>query len=392
MFRLGRAADALSLLCVLLCATACHWQGSQHANAPSSGTQTNTTATLGPVPDFAPLAEVRWHVSLTSLAPDLPALLTRLLGSAAVEEDDGPAEDGSLVWMRDYHPMLARQANGETKTVAYLAENWTRTSLLNRRRVGKATWARADQHVPLIHENGNLVTNGTLVFVSDRILDDNAVERSDPGLRASGYRPRTEAEVVGLLAAAVGRPRRDVIVLPSLPLEETQHVDVWLMFIDAQTLIVPKVHPEGIARLAVEEQPNAEAVAEFLDGQARDLARRGLRIVRLPMLPPIYPVAQDASADPTDAEALFLTPANGLLIAHGGKRVVILPEFDMQEIAPEMADLQAAYELIWEAELATYDWTVEFVDGTGLVRQLGLVRCVTAPIPEAVEQGPPRRR
>ena len=53
----------------------------------------------------------------------------------------------------------------------------------------------------------------------------------------------------------------------------------------------------------------------------------------------------------------------------------------MEAIAPDMVDLQQAYALIWEAEFAVHDWTVEFVDGTTLVRQLGLVRCVTAPIP-----------
>lgn len=342
-------------------------------------------ATVGPVPDFAPLDEVRWHASLEMLAPDLPPLLTRLLGAAAVEESAEPDADRSLVWMRDYHPMLVRQANGETKTVAYLAENPTRTRLLNRRRIGKVAHAPADQHVPLIHENGNLVTNGRLVFISDRIFQENAVERDDVVLAASGYRQRSPIEVVGLLAAALGRPRRDIIVLPSLPLEETQHVDVWLMFIDESTLIVPQVLPEGITRLPPDERPAAEAVATFLDAQARDLGVHDLRIVRLPMLPPIIVTATDASEEPSDAEALFLTPANGLLIAHGGTRVAVLPQFDMQALAPDMVDLQTAYEGIWEAELATYDWTVEFVDGTTLVRQLGLVRCVTAPIPR-VEQ------
>jgi hypothetical protein len=382
MLRYVRAAESVLLLCMLLVGTACHWSGTQQPNAPSSGAWAGVKPAVGPVPDFAPLDEVRWHASLTTLAPDLPPLLKRLLGAAAIEEDDGPYEDGSLVWMRDYHPMLVRQSNGETKTVAYLAENQARSRLLNRRRTGKAARSPADHYLPLIHENGNLVTNGKLVLVSDRIFTDNAVDRSDWALRASGYRPRSASDVVTLLAGAVGRPRRDIVVLPSLPLEETQHVDVWLMFLDENTLIVPQVHPEGVARLPPDEQPGAEEVATFLDVQARNLARRDLRIVRLPMLPPVIVVATDASEDPADSEALFLTPANGLLITHDGKRVVILPDFDMQVIAPDMADLQAAYALIWEAELATHDWTVEFVDGTVLVQQLGLVRCVTAPIPQ----------
>ena len=369
----GRATGPLLVLCLLFVGSACQGPSAQPPDARSPEPQPSAGAAAGPVPDFAILDEVRWHASLATLAPGLPPLLTRILGVAAIEEDDGPYEDGSLIWMRDYHPMLVRQANGETRTVAYLAQSQARTTLLNRRRIGEARHALADQQVPLIHENGNLVTNGRLVFVSDRILEENAAERTDAALGASGY-----------------RPRRDIIVLPSLPLEETQHVDVWLMFIDERTLIVPQVHEEGVARLTPDERPGAEAVATFLDTQARALARRGLRVVRLPMLPPIIVPANDASQEPRDSEALFLTPANGLLIAHGGKRVVVLPEFDMQALAPHLDDLQHAYERAWEAELAAHGWTVEFVDGTNLVRQLGLVRCVTAPFPQILRSSPPR--
>lgn len=382
MLRCVRAVGPLLLLCLVFAGSGCHWPGSQQPNA--SSTEPASESLAGPVPDFAALTEVRWHSSLVPLAPDLPTLLTRLLGAAAVEEDDGPVDDGSLVWMRDYHPMLVRRASGEMMTVAYLAENHARSTLLNRRRIGRAAHFPADQVVPLIHENGNLVTNGRQVFVSERLLEDNMVERDDPTLRAAGYRPRSSAEVIALLAAAVGRPKRDVIVVPSLPLEETQHVDVWLMFLDERTAIVPQVHEEAIERLAANDQPGADAVARFLDTQARALTARGLQIVRLPMLPPLTAITPETSEDPAGRDALFLTPANGVLVAHGGKRVAVLPEFDMTEVAPDMADLQAEYEQAWATELAALDWTVEFVDGTTLVRYLGLLRCVTAPFPARV--------
>lgn len=385
MRRWGLSASLLLMLLGLaLFGAACHRPGGpQQPEEPVEPSAQPGDSTVGPIPDFAALDEVRWHASLEAVAPDLPPLLTRLLGPAAVQEDDGPEDDGSLIWMRDYHPMLVRRANGETTTVAYLAESQNRTKLLNRRRASGVAHVPADQIVPLIHENGNLVTNGRLVFVSERLLEDNAMEREDPALRAAGYKARSGAEVVALLAAALGRHRRDVVVLPSLPLEETQHVDVWLMFLDERTAVVPKVHREVIQRLPQPARPGARAVATFLDTQAEELSRRDLRVVRLPMLPPISVIPTDHSEDPTDTEALFLTPANGLLIAHGGKRVVVLPEFDLQDDAPDLADLQRAYELEWEAELAVHGWTVLFVDGTTLVRHLGLVRCVTAPIPRA---------
>lgn len=336
--------------------------------------------TAGPIPDFAPLDEVRWHVSVDTLAPDLPVLLKHLMGRAAIEDDAGPEEDGSLVWMRDYHPILVRRTPGALTTLAYLSESPARTALLNRQRRGAAE-GPADQRVPIIHENGNLVTNGRLVFVSERILEDNAVERDDPALRAAGYRARGEADVIGLLSAAIGRPARDVIIVPSLPLEETQHVDVWLMFLDARTAVVPRVHAEAISLLPAEHRAGAEEVAEFLDEQAYALRRRRLRVIRLPMLPPLTVPAEDTSEDPGDLEALFLTPANSLLVARDGRRDVILPAFDVQSIAPRFADLQANYEAIWADRLAALGWTAWFVDGTALVRQLGLLRCVTAPVP-----------
>ncbi len=321
----------------------------------------------GPVPDFAPVAAITTHASLAELVPELPRTLSALLGPRhAVAAASG--DDTTLLWMRDYQPLYVRRADGSLAALRSLSPN------PNRMRPTTA----GERVLPLLHENGNLVSTGRTVFVTDRLLEDNA--RPLPELAARGYRPRKPAEVLKILARAVGRPLRDVVVLPPLPREATGHVDLYLMALGPKTLLVPEVRDEAIALLGDEEEEAlALDVRNFLDDQAARLTKRGFTVRRLPMMPPLLMPSVEADADERDM--VVYSPTNAVLVRTADVAAVVLPSFDAPDRAEPWRALIREYERTWAEFFRERGWAPRFVDATLLGRYLGLFRCVTAMVP-----------
>lgn len=113
----------------------------------------------GPVADYERLAGVVLHQQTDEMAPELRPLLTQLLGrslhvatweAASPDPDDPDEPDHSLRWVRDYHPIYARDRRGALFAIRYLSENPNRSEFDARRRPGMAwlpgrdggTWVR----------------------------------------------------------------------------------------------------------------------------------------------------------------------------------------------------------------------------------------------------------
>jgi hypothetical protein len=369
----------------------------------------------GPVPDFEPVRAVVTHRQLVDIQPELSTVLTTLLGPQhLVERFSGPAplvltgrqppgvDDESLLWVRDYQPIFVRTADGELKMVRYLAENPNRARYLPARGEASARpdgsyryfdlpgtsrggrWLRTEA-LPLIHENGNLVSSGKLVFLTDLIFDQNVEDLSEPHLRAAGYRPRSEAEVKRLLAKALERPQHQLVVLPSMPGEDTGHVDMYLLALDEHTMVIPEIRDEALDDEMLSEQTRGfvPAAQRFLEERAAELEALGLEVVRLPMLPPMAMTEEPAGDGEGTSEPgmLVLSPTNALLLPVVGARTVLLPYFDVSEFPLVFRRLDATYRRIWAERFRAHGWIPVTVEATQLALGQGLLRCASYPVP-----------
>ncbi len=373
----------------------------------------------GPVPDYGVLDSVWTHPQLMSLAPQFAHSLTRLLGErhhveryvppppdAALSDEDASSdgempdwqahdgqtldrEDDSLVWMRDYQPIYLRRADGGITVLRYLHPNPNRSGYL-------PLWhpiadpfppghgdARGDAPrfatLPLLHENGNLVVAGRFALLTDLIIEDNALDDDRPHLIAAGYRGRSPADVISTLARAFERDPSEIVILPRMPEEQTGHVDLFVMALSDTVVMVPEIRFEalGTGDLAVDPEL-AEDVQRFLDDVAVRLKRLGLEVVRLPMVPPLL---LDSVEPDEPQDAVFYSPANGLLLRTGEMSRVLLPTADLRGVAPGLAALQRRYERQWARVFRSRGWTPTRVDAGELARYLGLFRCVSQVVP-----------
>lgn len=349
--------------------------------------------TPGPIPDFAPMSVIATHEDLSDMAPGLLPALQLELGRGHVVVDrrqvrahdpeltEVEALDDTLVWKRDYQPIYVRDHRGKVTALHYLADNPNRV----RAPTHHDTQVR-ERVMPLVHENGNLVTTGRFVFVTDQILEENAEARGDRHLLEHGYRARRPDEVLRVLSKHLLRPVGDIVVLPTMPYEATGHVDLFLLPLDEDTVMVPIIEGKAMALIAEERVRHiAQVIRVFLDEQASYLRDLGLEVLRLPMIPPamgVYPEDDDAATDGL-FELLVFSPANALLANVGGRRHVFLPGFDDVAELPALAEEARGYTTRWQDAFRDRGWAPHVVDASALVAYLGLFRCVTAAIPEA---------
>ncbi len=350
----------------------------------------------GPIPDYEPVAHIYTHMRVDMLSEALPELLTELVGDVHTVEDYDPppppdevdeTTDRSLVWLRDYQPIYVRRANGRLKLLRYLSENPNRAVYMpldaERAAIELHTGQAPDiETLPLLHENGNLVAMGRFIFVTERLLEQNAEPHEEPHLLQAGYEPRDPDAVLALLAEAFERPVADIVVLPRLPGELTGHVDLFLMALDEKTVVVPQIRAEALALggTVAGEAEMAVAVQRFLDEVADRLDQLELDVVRLPMVAPLYlPAEYEDAGD--DWDYVYYSPANSLLVRTGLDARVLVPEVDLGDQSLALSFVERAYEGEWSAVLAAHGWTAVPVEATRLGRYLGLLRCVSATEP-----------
>ena len=367
-------------------------------------------AAPGPVADTAPLAAVVTHASLRRVEPGLARRLDALLGPRHWVNRHSPCgadpgldcthwpEVGMMLWARDYAPTWVEGPGGARKALAALSQSPNRPFDLDRALVeARHPWhaplagmrtrpgGPALTWLPLMHEGGNMVTDGERVYTTERLLQDNAVPPMDPDLALRDFRPRERDDVLQRFAAAFEVPADAVVVLPELPGDETGHVDMFLMALDDGALLVPQTTTEGVTHAASgDERRLAIEASAVLDVVAMRLGRAGRRVERLPMLG-----AQLWSAKPgRRLEPVYVTPTNALLLNVDGHRRVLLPKVRLKRQPHALRALAARYEAAWMAAFKRRGYAAELVDVSRLAVRHGLMRCVTAPLPLAFAPPP----
>ncbi|MHB2021074.1 MAG: hypothetical protein ACYCW6_29410, partial [Candidatus Xenobia bacterium] len=303
------------------------------ASAAPAAPQPAETYTPGPVPDYARLNGVVVHQLLSDLCPPLLNRLRDLLGPQLFEAGTGYGgprsgfPDPNVVWVRDYHPAFVHARDGRMHVVKFESENPVRNRWDDSMYVpvqppapgmqfypicGKQ-WLQTDR-VPLRLENGNLVATGEYALLTDRVMQQNGGKSHD--------------EVLNTLANGLQMDRDKLIVLPRLPGEATGHVDLYVMALGPREVMLPQI-PDACFNVVTypHEQATGHAVQRFLDEQAKALEARGLKVDRLPMMPPTF--LHPSPDDPTGWLSHFDSPANSLLLDFGGKRHVLLPTVNL---------------------------------------------------------------
>lgn len=346
-----------------------------------------------PIAEFEPVERVVAHMQLTEVDPVLLAALQSAFSWRLLVEDleppgfeEGEDWDRAMLWVRDYWPLHVRR--GRTLVaLRYLALNPNRSEyaplLIGADEVSDGRTHLPEPQVetlPLLHENGNLVTDGRWVFVTEALVFANTVEHDEPHLRARGYHARSGEETIAVLAEAMGVSPANVVVLPPMPDEATGHVDLFLMPIAPGRVMIPEIRPEALLAREVHESADlARGTRAFLDAQAARLRTLGIRVERLPMVAPrVVPFVDEPERG---FSTVFFTPANGLLARTPEAATVLLPGFGRALTGGARAGLQARYQIEWRARFRGWGWRARFVDSTALGPYLGLLRCVTGTIP-----------
>jgi hypothetical protein len=384
--------------------------GAQAAGAPSAeGGGVPSSASLaalavGPIPDFAPLSGIITHVLAGELGGDMVNRLRERLGSSLESRGigyQGPrggygSSGGNMVWIRDYSPTYVRQADGTTQVVRFLSpvperNNYDGATYIPVRgpspehrffrkpgvTTGGGQWM-VSRTVPLDHELGNQIATGRHVFVSERLIQDNA----QPGthqMQQAGYRSRTADETTHELASAYGMADDQVVVLPRMPGEATGHVDLYMMALSPDRIMIPEVRQEALDLLGSDQEKQLGGqVRSFLDERAEQVRGLGYHVDRLPMMAPVNVVTLPSG----DLHGDFYSPANSLLQNTEQGQAVMVPTFNPQGYSEPYQQTNQRYTEEWKSFFQGAGWEPQAVDATELGKGHGLFRCITQPVPQ----------
>lgn len=333
------------------------------------------TLSIRPWADFEPVDGIVAHHTLPDISPELWHLLDELLGPQLVlSEFDGFGDtDTTLLWMRDYHPIHLRRPGGGSVMLSYLAPNQNRSRWL-------PSYWRTAEVLPLVHENGNMISLGDRVLLSSMVLDDNLASYEEAHLKGSLSEHPSEQAVVEVLARALRLSPKQVHILPPMPGEPTGHIDLYVLPLGPGRVMVPQITAEALKITPADVFVEGREAQIFLDDQARALEKLGLSVVRLPMMAPRRVFSTDE--DGVEESGLgFFSPANSLLLNQGGRRLVVVPTFErLDGVSPRWQALTRQYTDMWAKALKAEGWTPYLVDATELVPLQGFFRCLTAPL------------
>jgi hypothetical protein len=344
------------------------------------------------------------HARLAEVAPAVDHALRRALGPHYVVDradpcgaDPGVAcdrwpRDGMMLWLRDIAPVVVSAPDGRFTLLNYLSPNPNRSRypalaaqktshpLRELVELGRARLAS----LPVLHEAGNFVTNGRLVFTTELLLERNRTPNRTFDAAGTGFVPRTSDVLLRLVGDALHRRPDEIVVLPSMPGDQSHHVDMYLMALDADTLLVPQIRAEAVrAANAGAERTLALQAAAFLDGIAASLQGRGLMVERLPMVGPAFIPGRAPGGGP---QSVYDSPTNGLLLVTDRTRQVLLPSVAAHRFGPHgpaFERLLKGYEREWVNFFRRRGYEPQLVDTGGLFERSGLIRCATAVLPPA---------
>ncbi|MCC9602832.1 agmatine deiminase family protein [Stieleria sp. JC731] len=239
-------------------------------------------------------------------------------------------------WFRDDGPIIARTKSGDP---LWFDSRLTRDKRDDRLVLDalpqeiRRDWQTRVADVPIHVEGGMILSNGQGLVVASKAILENNLEY--------GF---TQQAITDQLRRMTGA--KDIAFVDWMIGEKTKHVDIFLTFVDASTVVVGQYDDAS--------NPNAG----LLDQIAKQLSHfsvdeKPLHVVRIPM------PSTSGQCFPTYTNVVF---ANGLLL------VPSYPDLAKEE--------QDRAESIYRALLP--DWDVAFVDSTQLCPNGGALHCLVS--------------
>ena len=245
------------------------------------------------------------------------------------------------MWVRDSGPNILRRSDG---TLTFLDTGYL-DGLPNDQRPKDdqiplrlaAIFKQPVVSVPMSCEGGNILSNGQGIGIT-----------TDGLIRANAHRSYETRDVGRILSDYFGF--QSWVVVPSLVGEPTSHIDIAVALTAPNVAVVSQLSP------AVDPE-NARILDRYAELLAQAQTRQGpMRVERIPM--------------PTHADGLWRSYTN-VIFANGA---ILVPTYP--DVAGTMD--QAALQLY--ARLLP-NWKVIPIDCSTLVRNHGMLRCVSANVP-----------
>lgn len=300
-----------------------------------------------------------------SFAPLRRALGDKIARVKLVKQD----VPGSVsVWSRDWSPLGARGADGRLRFLDFNyyperpADDATARSLLRILPVSRVS-------VPVYNEGGNFMNNNRGVcMMTSRVTDANAVRHftQDAIMGAD--------EIKAYYNQYAGC--RETIIFPRMPYEGTGHIDMWAKFLSDDTLIVGEIRNEIIelGGYTAAEAEKVKTMQSFLNRRASEIAKRGYKVVRIPMPAPVY-----------DGDSwMFRSYTNSLTV----NKVALVPRYTN----PYYTNLAEGGGYLDRSLIAGYEnevisiyrrlgYSFKWVDSDDVIAAGGAVHCTTMQIP-----------
>lgn len=214
------------------------------------------------------------------------------------------------------------------------------------------------EHLPIVMDGGNFMTNGETCVVSEEMWDDPESNRpKDPGFSLSDH-------VADIFELALGCRRTKIVSQIPHP-----HVDMFLKFVSKDTILVNEIEDRAMALLS---EADADAKVKIpkikveLDRIAQDLSKN-FRVIRIPM--------------PLPVNDIFFTYVNSVIV----NDTVIIPSYknpdpsrgtypDQRYYASYEEEVQKIYQ---EAGLKPV-----FLKADDLIKDGGAFHCITFHLPD----------
>lgn len=211
------------------------------------------------------------------------------------------------------------------------------------------------EHLPIVLDGGNFISNGASCIISSEIS-------VDPEIVIAGE-PPVQNFVSTVFKEALGCT--DTQIVSQIP---HPHVDMWMKFLDRETVLVNSIDPRAKAlasRLERSDQEKIEEVSRELDMTAKLLEKK-FRVVRIPM--------------PLPVNEVLLTFANAVLV----NRKAIIPRYRHPKEGQKYVDqdLFSSYEDAVAQVFHQYGYETAFVEADELIRDGGAFHCVTFHLPD----------
>lgn len=237
-------------------------------------------------------------------------------------------------WVRDFAPIAVEKTSG---LIGLVDPDYIADKRRDDDAVGKPLGSMLGlpvERLPLIVEGGNLLSNGRgLLVTTSKLADENTARDLD------------RAQVEKMLGSAFGA--RDVVHLEPLLGEMTGHVDMFVAFTAADTVVVAS-STKNVDRINTEilERNAAELADVHVGGKP-------LNVVRLPMPPRVFEVWRSYT---------------NVIFANG---IILVPKYANVDDGGH-AEAVAAYRKLLPK------WSPVSIDCEPLARIGGALRCVSA--------------